>query len=50
MEDDSGKGAAPMAASESFTEVMARLRAGDQAAAGEVFRRFMDKLVRLAKR
>ena len=39
-----------MAASESFTEVMARLRAGDQAAAGEVFRRFVDRLVRLAKR
>jgi RNA polymerase sigma-70 factor (ECF subfamily) len=39
-----------MAASESFAEIMARLRAGDQAAASEVFRRFVDKLVRLAKR
>jgi len=39
-----------MAASESFAEVMARLRTGDQAAAAEVFRRFVDRLVRLAKR
>jgi RNA polymerase sigma-70 factor (ECF subfamily) len=39
-----------MAASDSFADVMARLRAGDQAAAREVFERFVDKLVRLARR
>jgi len=39
-----------MAARDSFTEVMARLRAGDQAAASEVFERFVDRLVRLARR
>jgi RNA polymerase sigma-70 factor (ECF subfamily) len=39
-----------MAASDSFTDVMARLRAGDEAAAREVFQRFVGKLVRLARR
>jgi RNA polymerase sigma-70 factor (ECF subfamily) len=39
-----------MPASESFADVMGRLRAGDQAAAREVFQRFVDKLVRLAQR
>jgi RNA polymerase sigma-70 factor (ECF subfamily) len=38
-----------MAASDSFTDVMARLRAGDQAAVREVFERFVDKLIRLAR-
>jgi RNA polymerase sigma-70 factor (ECF subfamily) len=39
-----------MAASDSFHDVMARLRAGDEAAAREVFQRFVQKLVRLARR
>ena len=39
-----------MAANDSFTDVMARLRAGDEAAAREVFERFVGKLVRLARR
>ncbi len=38
-----------MAATDSFTELMARLRAGDQAAAREVFQRFVGKLIRLAR-
>lgn len=38
-----------MAASDSFTDVMARLRAGDQAAARELFHRFVGKLIRLAR-
>ena len=37
-----------MADSDSFDDVMARLRAGDQAAAREIFERFVDKLIRLA--
>jgi RNA polymerase sigma-70 factor (ECF subfamily) len=37
-----------MAASDSFADIMAGLRAGDQAAAREVFQRFVRKLVRLA--
>ena len=37
-----------MAASDSFDEVMARLRAGDEAAAREVFERFVRQLVELA--
>ena len=39
-----------MAASDSFTDVMTRLRAGDEAAAREVFQRFVRNLVRLARR
>jgi RNA polymerase sigma-70 factor (ECF subfamily) len=39
-----------MAGNDSFTDVMARLRAGDEAAAREVFQRFVEKLVRLAHR
>jgi RNA polymerase sigma-70 factor (ECF subfamily) len=39
-----------MTADESFTDVMARLRAGDQVAAREIFERFVRKLVRLAQR
>ena len=39
-----------MAASDSFTDLMARLRAGDEAAAREVFQRFVGKLIRLARR
>ena len=39
-----------MAASESFSDVMARLRAGDEAAAHEIFQRFVGKLVCLARR
>ena len=39
-----------MPTGDSFTDVMARLRAGDEAAAREVFQRFVDKLVRLAQR
>src|SRR4051794_6813774 len=42
--------ATSMAASDSFTDVMARLRAGDEAAAREVFQRFVGKLIRLARR
>jgi RNA polymerase sigma-70 factor (ECF subfamily) len=38
-----------MAASDSFLDVMTRLRAGDEAAAREVFERFVDKLIRLAR-
>jgi RNA polymerase sigma-70 factor (ECF subfamily) len=37
-----------MAASDSFTDLMGRLRAGDQDAAREVFERFVRNLVRLA--
>ena len=37
-------------AGDSFTDVMTRLRAGDQAAAQEIFQRFVDKLIRLARR
>jgi RNA polymerase sigma-70 factor (ECF subfamily) len=39
-----------MTAGESFDDVMIRLRAGDQDAAREVFQRFADRLIRLAKR
>jgi RNA polymerase sigma-70 factor (ECF subfamily) len=39
-----------MSASDSFADVMARLRAGDPAAAQEIFERFLNKLVRLARR
>jgi RNA polymerase sigma-70 factor (ECF subfamily) len=39
-----------MSAGDSFTDIMARLRGGDQAAAREIFQRFVDKLVRLARR
>jgi RNA polymerase sigma-70 factor (ECF subfamily) len=39
-----------MAASSSFTNIMSRLRAGDETAAREVFQRFVDQLVRLARR
>jgi RNA polymerase sigma-70 factor (ECF subfamily) len=39
-----------MAASDSFSDLMSRLQAGDQAAAREVFDRFVDKLIRLARR
>jgi RNA polymerase sigma-70 factor, ECF subfamily len=39
-----------MPAGDSFTDIMARLRSGDQAAAREVFQRFVDKLIRLARR
>lgn len=35
---------------DSFTDVMDRLRAGDEMAAHEVFQRFVRKLVRLARR
>jgi RNA polymerase sigma-70 factor (ECF subfamily) len=38
-----------MPTSNSFTDVMARLRAGDEAAAREVFQRFVGKLIRLAR-
>ncbi len=38
-----------MSANDSFTDVMARLRAGDQAAAREIFQRYVDKLLRLAR-
>jgi RNA polymerase sigma-70 factor (ECF subfamily) len=38
-----------MAASDSFSDVMARLRAGDQDAARDIFERFVRKLVRLAR-
>ena len=37
-------------AGDSFIDVMTRLRAGDQAAAREIFQRFVDKLIRLARR
>jgi RNA polymerase sigma-70 factor, ECF subfamily len=39
-----------MAASDSFSDVMARLRAGDEAAAREIFERFVRQLVHLAHR
>jgi RNA polymerase sigma-70 factor (ECF subfamily) len=39
-----------MAADDSFADVMTRLQAGDQAAAREVFERFVQGLVRLAQR
>jgi RNA polymerase sigma factor (sigma-70 family) len=39
-----------MAATDSFIDVMARLRAGDEAAAHEIFQRFVGKLVQLARR
>ena len=38
-----------MAASDSFSDVMTRLRAGDQSAARAIFERFVRKLVRLAR-
>src|SRR6266404_4856280 len=38
-----------MPTNDSFADVMARLRAGDQAAAREIFQRFVDKLLRLAR-
>jgi RNA polymerase sigma-70 factor (ECF subfamily) len=38
-----------MAASDSFADVMVRLRGGDEAAAREVFERFVRKLVKLAR-
>ena len=38
-----------MAARDSFSDVMDRLRAGDEAAAREVFQRFVRRLVRLAR-
>jgi RNA polymerase sigma-70 factor (ECF subfamily) len=38
-----------MGASSSFTDVMARLRAGDETAARQVFQRFVDRLVGLAR-
>jgi RNA polymerase sigma-70 factor (ECF subfamily) len=38
-----------MAASDSFADVMARLRSGEEAAAREVFQRFVDRLVKLAR-
>jgi RNA polymerase sigma-70 factor (ECF subfamily) len=38
-----------MAASDSFNDVMARLRAGDEAAAREIFQRFVRRLVRLTQ-
>jgi RNA polymerase sigma-70 factor (ECF subfamily) len=39
-----------MPSHDSFADVMDRLRAGDEAAAHEVFQRFVRKLVRLARR
>jgi RNA polymerase sigma-70 factor (ECF subfamily) len=39
-----------MAASDSFNDVMGRLRAGDEAAAREVFQRFVRQLVSLTRR
>src|SRR5579859_8077312 len=39
-----------MSASESFADVMARLRDGDDRAATEVFQRYVNKLVALAHR
>jgi RNA polymerase sigma-70 factor (ECF subfamily) len=42
--------AAAMVEPDSCGDVMARLRAGDQSAAREIFQRFVDKLVRLARR
>ena len=39
-----------MAERDSFDDVMARLRAGDQAAAREIFQRFVGELIRLARR
>lgn len=38
-----------MAASDSFNDVMARLRAGDEAAVRKVFHRYVNKLIRLAR-
>ena len=38
-----------MADGDSFSDVMSRLRAGDQAAAREVFQRFVGKLIGLAR-
>jgi RNA polymerase sigma-70 factor (ECF subfamily) len=38
-----------MAANSSFIDLMARLRAGDEAAAREIFHRFVNKLIRLAR-
>src|SRR5208283_1398140 len=43
-----GREAADMAASDSFSDLMAGLRAGDEAAAREIFDRFVRKLVKLA--
>ena len=39
-----------MAERDSFEDVMTRLRAGDQAAAREIFQRFVGDLIRLARR
>jgi RNA polymerase sigma-70 factor (ECF subfamily) len=39
-----------MSASDSFNDVMARLRVGDETAAREIFQRFVQKLVQLARR
>jgi RNA polymerase sigma-70 factor (ECF subfamily) len=39
-----------MSEPDSFTDAMDRLRAGDEAAAHEVFQRFVGKLIRLARR
>src|SRR5262249_58687579 len=39
----------PMSEDAAFAEVMGRLRAGDQAAAAEVFRRFANRLIGLAR-
>src|SRR5262249_1915459 len=41
--------AAAMGTSSSFTDVMARLRAGDEDAARQVFQRFVHRLVGLAR-
>jgi RNA polymerase sigma-70 factor (ECF subfamily) len=38
-----------MNSADSFSDIMARLQAGDQAAAREIFNRFVDKLIRLAR-
>jgi RNA polymerase sigma-70 factor (ECF subfamily) len=38
-----------MTASDSFSDVMTRLQAGDQGAAREIFERFVGKLIRLAR-
>jgi RNA polymerase sigma-70 factor (ECF subfamily) len=49
MASDFGKEAVAMAASDSFNDVMARLRAGDEAAVREIFQRFVGKLIHLAR-
>jgi RNA polymerase sigma-70 factor (ECF subfamily) len=38
-----------MSSDDSFDDVMARLRAGDESAAAEIFRRFADRLIGLAQ-